>query len=357
MLFLKKIKILPKMLPIGKLFQIPFKFFKKKKRISTTPSAHQDNLSKTVDQSRYVSVNKSEDGYKKPPFEWAYAYLFALFLGWLLADLGILSIRDKFIASSAMRISPQRAFLAKQPTRAEYNVITDRNIFSASGLIPPPLSSENQPNNEDLSNPVPSQLPMKLVGTIVHANPDRSVATVAMQGKVTPYIPNDDMDSLAKLLKVERHQAIFRNTQNGRLEYIEMKVEGLALPTKRPSNPLRSGRSSVRQQGNNFSLKRAEINQYMQNLPALLQQARAVPNMDPNTGAVNGFRLVDIQPGSVYEKLGLRRNDLIKAVNGEAVNDPAKAMQLYNSLKTDSNIAINIERNGRTETLNFSITE
>ena len=344
-------------MPLFRRFRLPqlrklLPFFGKKKR-SYSP-VDQVRLSEAVDHSSHVSTYKAEDGYKRPPFEKLYPYLLALLLGYWLADLGTLKIRDKFIAKSVVNVQLQRRpLLTKRLLRTEYNVITDRNIFSADGIIPPPFSSENVSQQEDMSDPVPSRLPLKLIGTIVHTNPARSVATVQIQGKgIFPYIPDDDMESLAQLVKVERLMAVLRNNQNGRLEYIEIEDQVVTLSVQTPS----SG-SNIQKQGNNFSLRRSDVNRYMQNLPALLQQARAVPSIEPGSGAVNGFRLVDIQPGSLYERLGLRRNDLIKAVNGEPINNPAKAMQLYNSLKTESNIAINIERNGRTETLNFSITE
>ena len=343
-------------------FQLPqlrnfLPFGKKKRRSSHSPS-DQANLSETVDRSSHVSTYKPQDGYKRPPLEKIYPYLLAFLLGYWLADLGTLGLRDKFVAKSVVDIPLQRRpLLTKRPLRTEYNVITDRNIFNADGIIPPPLSSESAPQQEDLSNPVPSQLPLKLIGTIVHVNPTRSVATVQVQGKgIFPYIPDDDMESIAKLIKVERLTAILRNNQNGRLEYIEIKDQVITLSTQTPSSKQSPG-SKIQQQGNTFSLRRSDVNRYMQNLPTLLQQARAVPNIEPGSGAVNGFRLVDIQPGSLYERLGLRRNDIIKAVNGKSINSPARAMQLYNSLKTESNIAIDIGRNGKAETLNFSITE
>ena len=332
---------------------------------STPSSASKDEpkLSKSMGRSarQPSSVTKPKDGYKRPPFEWLYAYLLALLLGYWLADLGILYMRQNFLSSNIPTIPPRRQPPPISPLRTAYNNITDRNIFDADGVIPPPLSSTGEeeaaaPTNE----PVLSRLPLKLIGTIVHINPAKSVATIQVQNRgVIPYIPNDDIETMATLLKVERNVAIFRNLQNNRLEYIEIKAQGLKLAVQGPNAGAAptGGDGAVQGQGNNFSLKRSDLNQYMENLPALLQQARAVPNIDPGTGVVDGFRLVDIQPGSIYERLGLRRNDLIKGVNGEPVNDPAKAMELYNRLRTDANVAINIERDGRQETLNFSITE
>lgn len=328
---------------------------------SKPPSPDQANLSKAMDSSadQSVWVNKPKDGYQRPPFEWLYPYLLALLLGYWLADLGILYMRKQFLSSTPAAIPIKRTPPVLHPIRRDYNVITDRNIFNADGVIPPPLSSEGQVEEAPTNEPVPSQLPLKLIGTIVHINPAKSVATIQVQNKgVIPYIPNDDIEGMATLLKIERHVAVFRNLQNNRLEYIEIKIQGLKLSVQDGSAGGASGGGGQPvQQGNNFSLKRSDVNQYMENLPALLQQARAVPNIEPSTGAVDGFRLVDIQPGSIYERLGLRRNDLIKGVNGEPVNDPAKAMELYNRLRSDSNVSINIERNGQPETLNFSITE
>ena len=346
-----------KLLPLwGKVSKI----LRRKKKVPdyspTDQPSNNQNLSEAVDHSRHVSVHKPKDGYKRPPLEGFYAYLLAILIGYWLADLAVLSVRDKFIPQSAAPMPPQKGPLKNPPLRQKYNIITQRNLFNAEGFIPPPLSGGNMQDTEDMGQLAVSKLPLKLIGTIVHANPSRSVATVQVQGKkVTPYLPKDDMESIAQLLKVERFTAILRNNQNGRLEYIEIKDDGIKLSVQNPMAPRPSTSQGPQRQGNNISLTRGEVNKYIQNLPSLLQQARAVPSIDPGTGAINGFRLVEIQPGSLYENLGFKKNDLIKNVNGEPVDSPAKAMELYNSLKTDSNITIDIDRNGRTESFNFSI--
>ena len=328
----------------------------RKKKIPNDSPVNQpsdQNLSKMVDHVHYVSTHKPKDGYKRPPLEWLYAYLLAILIGYWLADLGVLSVRDRFVAQSVAPIAPQKAPLRKQPLRQNYDIITGRNIFNTQGFIPPPLSGENL-QEEDTTQPVPSKLPLKLIGTIVHANPSRSVATIQIGKKINPYLPKDPLESIAQLIKIERFTAVLRNNQNGRLEYIEIRDDGLSLAVQNTMSPKKTNRGP-RKQGNTFSLKRSEVNKYIENLPALLQQARAIPVIEPGSGAINGFRLVEIQPGSLYEDLGFKKNDVIKNVNGEAVDSPAKAMELYNSLKTDSNVSIDFDRNGRMQTSNFSI--
>jgi general secretion pathway protein C len=105
-----------------------------------------------------------------------------------------------------------------------------------------------------------------------------------------------------------------------------------------------------------FELKRDDINRLTNNLPELLQQARAVPRMGPN-GQIECFSLADIAQGSIYEQLGLKRGDCIKSVNGEKIDSPGKAMEMYNALRSGSNaIQIGIERGGRDEDFSYSIT-
>jgi general secretion pathway protein C len=106
-----------------------------------------------------------------------------------------------------------------------------------------------------------------------------------------------------------------------------------------------------------FQLKRDDINKLTSNLPELLQQARAVPRMGPN-GQIECFSMADIAPGSIYERLGLKRGDCIKSVNGERIDSPAKAMELYNALRANANaINLGIERGGRDENFNYNITQ
>ena len=253
------------------------------------------------------------------------------------------------------RIQKPRETLVKE--RSDYLIITQRNPFNSDGVIPPPLSSEGGEETDD-GVPVLSQLPLTLVGTIVHLDPKRSVATIQNRGKsvndqYVAYQVDDEIKGLAKILSIERKKVIFRNLNNNRKEYIEIKDDAqvkLGFQTAKTQD------EEVKQEGSRFILKRSDVDKHTSNLPDLLQQARAVPNIIPGSGGqVDGFRLLEIDEGSIFEKLGLKKMDIIKGVNGEPVNSPAKAMELYNELKTSNRIDIEVERNGRTETMNYLI--
>ncbi|HEY6011848.1 MAG TPA: type II secretion system protein GspC [Nitrospirota bacterium] len=90
-----------------------------------------------------------------------------------------------------------------------------------------------------------------------------------------------------------------------------------------------------------------------ENMNQMLTQARALPYQEQ--GKTVGFRISEIVPGSIYEKIGLQNGDVIQRVNAQDVDDPAKFFQLYQGLKTERNIAIDLIRGGQRQTLNYEI--
>jgi general secretion pathway protein C len=85
----------------------------------------------------------------------------------------------------------------------------------------------------------------------------------------------------------------------------------------------------------------------------LLTQARALPYIEQ--GKTVGFRISEIVPGSLYEKIGLQNGDVIKKINSQDVDDPGKFFQLYQGLKEERNISIDLVRGGQRQSLNYEI--
>lgn len=292
---------------------------------------------------------------QRPPLEKWYPYLLFVFIGYCVADLAILSYRDLLLPSGAPPARPTKTIEQNFAARGNYNTITTRNIFASDGVIPDALRIEGEKGKKDLP-PVPSSLPLTLVGTMVHSNPAKSIAAIEMKGKnmVVSVAVGRELEGLATVEAIERQKVIIRNMNSGNLEYIEIKKDGkVSFGSAKPNI---SGGTEIQQVGEtSFTLKRADVLKYTNDLPSVLMQARAVPNRVPGTGEINGFRLLDMQPGSIYEQLGLQRNDVIMNVNGTAVDSPAKAMELYQALKMENKIDIMVERNGKKTNLNYNI--
>ncbi|WP_413287875.1 type II secretion system protein GspC [Bdellovibrio sp. HCB337] len=306
--------------------------------------------------------NKKQAKKKRPAFEKWLSYLLFVFIGFVIADLLILSYRDLMLPNQTPPARPKKLLNDNLVSRGAYNTIISRNIFSADGVIPDPLIAKGQdPNNIKEADPVPSQLPLNLIGTLVHSNADKSIAAIEIRGKnqILSYTPKRNIENLATLLKVERQRIVFRNLNTNVLEFIEMKPFGnnkVAFGASAPAAPASQGSGEVKNMGDNkFTIKRADLQKYLNDLSSILMQARAVPARDKVTGEVIGYRIVDFQPNSIFSQLGIQRMDLIKNVNGEPVDTPQKAMELFNMFKNSNNIKMSVDRGGRVETLDYTI--
>jgi len=121
-----------------------------------------------------------------------------------------------------------------------------------------------------------------------------------------------------------------------------------------PSWRRKNYRKGVRKVGPyEYQVDRDMIMQELQDLSALGMQARIIPNY--RNGKYEGFRLVGVRPNSLYSALGIRSGDIVKRVNGQDLNSPNKALELFNQLQTASTITVDVTRYGKNITLTYKV--
>ena len=65
-----------------------------------------------------------------------------------------------------------------------------------------------------------------------------------------------------------------------------------------------------------------------------------------------------VQPGSMYEKLGVRTGDVIRGVNGQPVNNMEEVMKVYQQLggmNRAGSVTLEVTRGGKTEVLQYNL--
>lgn len=296
----------------------------------------------------------------RPPFEKWYSYVLFIFIGYCLADLTILAVRDQMLPTQPPPARPKPPLRNNNLGRGAYGPISTRNIFSSKGEIPDPWRPAGQKDGDKKNEePIPSNLPLTLLGTMVHSNPEKSIAAIDIRGKnrVTSYTPHRDIENMATVEKIERRRVYLRNASTGGLEFIEMKDLDSKLSFSGSSQGISEEKQSpvLKLGETDFQLKRSDLLKYTSDLSSLLMQARAVPNRDPSTGEINGFRLIDYQPNSIFAQLGIPKMALIKSVDGTPVTSPATAMELYNTLKNNNKVTVQIENNGQIQNYTYTI--
>ncbi len=71
-------------------------------------------------------------------------------------------------------------------------------------------------------------------------------------------------------------------------------------------------------------------------------------------GKADGFKVNFVKKGSDIEKLGLKRGDILKAINAEPLN-LSSAMNFFNGINNLDNLTLTVERNGKSEDLEYEI--
>ncbi|MGC3997878.1 MAG: type II secretion system protein GspC [Anaeromyxobacter sp.] len=103
-----------------------------------------------------------------------------------------------------------------------------------------------------------------------------------------------------------------------------------------------------------YEIDRTALDAKLNNLSEFATQARIVPSFKNNVA--NGFKLIAVQPGSLYSAIGIENGDVIQRVNGYELNSPEKALELYTKLREAGRVTLELERGGQVVRKEFTIT-
>jgi len=187
----------------------------------------------------------------------------------------------------------------------------------------------------------PSNLNMTLTGVAARAT--GGCALVIVQGQPeAAFCSGEEVSPGVRLDTVERDRIVI--VRNGVREAVFMKdAESGAAGVVVPPPPIVQSVGSDRQ-----LVDRRQLQQQL-GRPEFLNQALIVPNPD------GGFLVRQVQAGSLYEKLGLRPGDVIKNVNGQPLTSMDDVMRLYQQFGTAQRVLVDVQRQGRSETLYYDM--
>lgn len=284
-----------------------------------------------------------------------------LFLTYLAADL-IAYFIEKYIPEPPVASLKSRSNSIdpnlKLKSLSDYQVIISRNLFNNRGLIP----GDQMPGSpSDLNNvPIKTTLPFNLIGTLVLKNELRSIATIEDKNdsQVYPVRIDDEIPGKVKIISIEPLKVVFINKSSGRREFVDLPENssgGISLGGSKISVSAGGGKGTGIEQlaPGTYNVSRSEIDKALADMSKILTDARAIPHVE--NGVPSGFKLIQIVPGSIYSKLGLKDEDVLCGVDGEPINDPGKAYELLASLKTRTALDLCVKRGGKTNNFNYNI--
>jgi general secretion pathway protein C len=192
---------------------------------------------------------------------------------------------------------------------------------------------------------------LKLLGVVMGDHEGVSAIVEELSSKRQLFFRlHDHIPDIGEISEIRRDGMVVR--QGDQQELLELAASQIEKPPATPA----PGTSAVTQapaSPTRTVLDRRIVEQAMDDLPKLLSQARAVPNLV--NGAMNGFRLDYIAPSSFYEKIGLKYGDILQQVNGVDIRDPSTILTLFQQLRNERAVKIDVLRNNQRTTMNFEI--
>jgi general secretion pathway protein C len=226
----------------------------------------------------------------------------------------------------------------------DHNVILERNIFDSRGPAAGRLAGAATTNGTRAGL---ERGGLTLLGTMVAG--ERSLALLAT-GKETALFHLDDiLPGEGRLKEISRRRILVAWPDGTEQELLVEEDHKVERPAAKATES-----QTIRSVGENrWLIARSEVDRARANLSQVLKSARLEPKVV--NGRTEGFLVRMIRPRSLLEKLGLKRGDLVKEVNGVELNSPEKALQVFQQLREAKKLSVSLLRNGRPLTYEYEV--
>jgi general secretion pathway protein C len=241
-----------------------------------------------------------------------------------------------------------------------YEKIIDRNIFDSEKHSPDegkePAALEPPKPTLDLNSvPIKSTLGAKLVGTIVTSSKESSIAIIEKSGATDRYHIDDLLDGDdGKITEILRNKVIF--IRDFHREYLEIEdttpeIEFVENYAPDSGGGFEGGITEVEK--NRFAIDKTRFDKALKNINQILFNAASMPNIVD--GKIEGFRILDIDTGSIFDELKILNNDIIVSVNNKSLNDLKSVFTLFETLQKEKFFEIQVERDGERFTRTYEV--
>jgi len=197
---------------------------------------------------------------------------------------------------------------------------------------------------------------IKLLG-IYHA-PSQTVVTVSYKGKSKVLAIGESVNGF--VLEGAGHgYALFgKGTKTYRVDLLEKK-ENSRYKVSSPKHkfavpaPSASVQGDVTDAGDHKIVDRSLLEHYTAHMDEIYKNI-GIRDVKKG-GRIEGFRVSFVKRGSPFAKLGLRRGDVLKAVNGEPLTSYKAAFDAYRSVNDASGLTLTIQRGNKEMELEYEI--
>ena len=163
--------------------------------------------------------------------------------------------------------------------------------------------------------------------------------------------------SRRKVVRIERRRIVLEN--GARREELALEKGGGAGIATTPA-PVAGGSDPnmrvKRLSDNRFAVARSDVENAARNPAALFSQARILPKFE--NGNMVGVQLNSVQPGSLFEQIGIQSGDVVTTFNGVRIDKPEQSATLLRQLTEARSFNVTVQgSDGRERTLTYDLSE
>jgi general secretion pathway protein C len=200
------------------------------------------------------------------------------------------------------------------------------------------------PSTQDPAHAPLSSANLVLAGTIASQDPKRGVAIISDGGPSKVYSVGDNVNGATL------HSVYLDHVILDRAGTLETLLLPRLLPGSRPAPRAGGDPRTVAAVDN--------IRRMVQQDPGILDQVmRTVASYDNAAGKLRGFRAYPGKNRAIFSKLGLKPGDLVTAINGMVLDDPAHSQDVFNTIQSSDHVTVTVDRAGQKQDITLNIAQ
>lgn len=201
-----------------------------------------------------------------------------------------------------------------------------------------------------------TRLNLKLRGLLASTDPVAARAIIADgKGVEEAYAVDDNLPGNAILREIYTDRVILE--YRGRMETLRLPKDSQVNVAVAKNQVNRARGRGLKQAGtpDNAVLLRQYRDALTNNPQSLMNLVNASPVNEKGTGKLKGYRIRPGKDRKLLGRFGLKSGDVVTGVNGVALNNPIKALEIMRDLSTATSVTLDVERNGVMESFAFQV--
>ncbi len=288
-------------------------------------------------------------------------FLLLTYIAYLFAQITWLAVPQQS-NTSVLKANGIQSTQASMPKQFNVKAIEALNLFGA-------FSQENIEKVEELviEDAPETRLKLTLTGVVASSDKATSAAIIESSGKQETYSIGENIKGTRAVLEQVFNDRVLLKV-SGRLE--TLMIEGIDFsknvkaikPTnkaQRPSKKAPAKRFSspnIVDQRNNKALTQStkSLRRDLDDDPGKITDYLKISPKREN-GKITGYRLMPGKDPTFFQSAGLKNGDVAVQMNGFNLTEPREAAQALQSLKTEREVSLLLNRNDEITEILFSI--